>query len=484
MTYKGRSLSESTILLGGKLMIDCLMIHAYVLTMTDDACGLIVDGAVAIDGNKIVAVGETSVLKQQYEAQEVIDASGKVVMPGLIDAHIHTSMALYRGVAQDTHHWLQKGVGPFFSNINREEAVAGSMLNIIEGLKAGTTTFSDFDTNMTQLAENYLKAGVRARLAATINELPPDLDQLPVGALYPLDVKLGREKLEEGIRLMDEWHGKANGRITTMLGPQGPDMVSEALLKEIKELAVKYQTKIHMHVAQGDREINQIVNRYGKRSIEWLDSIGYLDDQLIAIHLTEATNAEAELLASRGVAMIHCPGSIGIIDGIVPPVMAFIDAGGIAGLGSDNAPGNNSNNMFNEMKSAAVFNKIKAADPTVMPAEKVMRMATIEGARAIGLDHEIGTLEPGKKADLIIINMREPGLSPVILEPIVNIVPNLVYAARGHEVETVIVDGKVIMRNRKLLTVNEDEVVTAAQHAAEQLSGRVAKMAAAITEGQ
>jgi 5-methylthioadenosine/S-adenosylhomocysteine deaminase len=457
-------------------MIDRLIVHAYLLTMTDEKGGLILDGALALDGNQIIDAGPTNELQQKYPAREVLDATGKVVMPGFVDAHIHTSMALYRGVAQDTGHWLQKGVGPFFGNITGDEAVAGSRLNILEGIKAGTTTFSDFDNPMTRIAHNYAAIGARARVTATINELPPELYRLPVDALYPYDTSIGRRKLEEAVALLEEWHGQANGRITAMLGPQGPDMMSEALLQEIKKLSRKYKTKIHMHVAQGDREINQVVKRYGMRSIPWLDSIGYLDEQLIAVHLTEALDEEVTLLAKRGASMIHCPGSIGLIDGMVPPVMAFLAAGGTAGLGSDNAPGNNCNNMFNEMKSAAVYNKIKVKDPTVMPAEKVIRMATIDGAKAIGLDHEIGSLVPGKKADLIIINMREPGLSPVILEPVCNIVPNLVYAARGHEVETVVIDGCVIMKDRKILTVNEDQVVDEAQQAANQLAARVAAL--------
>lgn len=456
-------------------MIDRLIVHAYVLTMTDEKGGLIVDGAVAVEGNRILEVGTTDKLKQKYQAHEEMDATGKVVMPGLIDGHIHTSMALYRGVAQDRHHWLQKGVGPFFGNITGEEAVAGSLLNIIEGIKAGTTTFSDFDNPMTRIAHNYVRTGARARLTTTINELPPDLYRIKVDELYPYDEMTGRQKWQEAADLLDEWHGCEEGRITVMLGPQGPDMMSEGLLLEIKKLAEKYRTKIHMHVAQGDREINQVQMRYGMRSIPWLDSIGYLDKNLIAVHLTEALDDEVILLAKRGSSMIHCPGSIGIIDGMVPPVMTFISAGGVAGLGSDNAPGNNCNNIFNEMKSAAVFNKIKAKDPTVMPAEKVIRMATMEGAKAIGLDHEIGSLEAGKKADLIIINMREPGLAPVILEPVCNVVPNLVYAARGHEVETSIVDGKVIMENRRLTRVDENQVVDEAQRAAEQLAARVSK---------
>ncbi len=457
-------------------MIQRMIIHAYLLTMTDDQGGLIMDGAVAMEGNEIVAVGTTEQLQANYQAKEEIDARGKVVMPGLVDAHIHTSMALYRGVAQDMHHWLQKGVGPFFGNITTAEAVIGSRLNIVEGIKAGTTTFSDFDNPMNLIAENYRQAGVRARMTSTVNALPPTLHKLGVGELYPLDEGIEQTKLKEAVTLLEEWHGKENGRLTVMMGPQGPDMVSKEMLQEIKKLAQHYKTKIHMHVAQGDREINQVIKRYGVRTIPWLDEIGYLDQQLIAIHLTEAYDEEAALLANRGASMIHCPGSIGVIDGIVPPVMAFLDAGGTAGLGSDNAPGNNCNNIFNEMKAAAVYNKIKAKDPTVMTAYKVIRMATIEGAKAIGLDHETGSLEPGKKADMIIINMKEPNLSPVILKPVCNIIPNLVYSGRGHEVETVIVDGRKIMEHRKVLTLNEEKVVNEAQEAATKLAERVATL--------
>ncbi|MDW7670121.1 MAG: amidohydrolase family protein [Bacillota bacterium] len=457
-------------------MIDRLIVQAYLITMTDEKGGLVLDGAVAMDGNQILAVGTTEEIKATYQAKEEIDARGKVVMPGLVDAHIHTSMALYRGVAQDTHHWLQKGVGPFFGNIKAAEAVKGSRLNILEGIKAGTTTFSDFDNPMPLIAENYQQAGVRARMTSTVNALPPTLHKLGVDELYPLDKTIEQQKLQEAVTLLEEWNGKEKGRLTVMLGPQGPDMVSKEVLMEMKKLAAQHKTKIHMHVAQGDRETNQVIKRYGVRPIPWLDEIGYLDHQLIAIHLTEAYDDEAALLAKRGASMIHCPGSIGIIDGMVPPVMAFLEAGGTAGLGSDNAPGNNCNNIFNEMKAAAVYNKIKAKDPTVMTAYKVIRMATIEGAKAIGLDHETGSLEPGKKADMIIINMKEPNLSPVILSPVCNIVPNLVYSGRGHEVETMIVDGKKIMEHRKVLTLDEEQVVREAQEAATKLAERVATL--------
>jgi len=453
-------------------MTDILIKNGFVITMEGSGAGVIEKGAVAVKGSVIEDVGPTDELEKKYRAHRVFDAEGKAVMPGLIDAHIHTSLALLRGIAQDTNNWLQKGIGPFKPHFTKDEIVKGSMMNILEGIKAGTTTFCDYDNPMTEIAENYLRIGARARIASMINELPPDLHKLEIGELYPFDASCGENMLMENIKLIEEWHGRGNGRITCVFGPQGPDMLSRELLLEIKHLAEKYDTKIYLHVAQGDREIDQMIKRYGRRSVEFLDEIGYLNERLVAIHLTEATKEEAQLMAKRGASMVHCPGSIGIIDGLVPPVLEFLDAGGTAALGSDQAPGNNCSNMFNEMKFAAILNKVKMGDPTVMPAWKVMRMATIEGAKAIGLENEIGSLRPGKKADIIIVNMSEPGLCPVITRPVRNIVPNLVYSARGHEVETVIIDGNIVMENRKVLTVNEKEVMYRAQKAAEGLALR------------
>jgi 5-methylthioadenosine/S-adenosylhomocysteine deaminase len=261
-----------------------------------------------------------------------------------------------------------------------------------------------------------------------------------------------------------------------MLGPQGADMCTPEMLKEIQELAEKYDTSIHMHVAQGDREMDQMMQRYGKRTIQYLDEIGYLNERLIAVHLTEATDEETEYQASKGAGMVLCSGSIGIIDGIVPPAAAFLRKSSRLALGSDQAPGNNCSNMFNEMKFTAILNKCKAKDPAVFPAWKVLRMATIESARTIGLGDEIGSLEEGKKADLIMIDMRQPALCPVILSPIRNIVPNLVYSAKGSEVEMSVIDGKIIMENFKVLTVDEETVVREAQEIASGLEAEAAAL--------
>lgn len=456
---------------------DLLFLHGYVLTMQGEGTGFIEDGAVAVTGNRIAAVGKSGELEKEFEAERVIDASGKVIMPGLIDAHIHSGDALMRGVSQDIHNWMQSGIWPFAQVLRKDDeaVIKGSMMNLLEGVKAGTTTFCDFDSPMTEIVKNHVRLGTRARVAEMVNAMPK-IKKTGVGELYIFDEEEGRERLQRNIDLIEQWNGKENGRITCMLGPQGADMCTPEMLKEIQELAEKYDTSIHMHVAQGNREMDQMMQRYGKRTIQYLDEIGYLNERLIAVHLTEATDEETEYLASKGAGMVLCSGSIGIIDGIVPPAAAFLRKSSRLALGSDQAPGNNCSNMFNEMKFTAILNKCKAKDPAVFPAWKVLRMATIESARTIGLGDEIGSLEEGKKADLIMIDTRQPALCPVILSPIRNIVPNLVYSAKGSEVEMSVIDGKIIMENFKVLTVDEETVIREAQEIASGLEAEAAAL--------
>lgn len=447
-------------------MLDILITNGFIITMEGNGVGVIADGAVGIKGNRIAIVGPTAEVLNQHKAHRYIDAKNKAVLPGFIDAHIHTGIAILRGLAQDLDNWMQEGLWPFAQVLTPEARLAGSLVNIIEGVKAGTTTFCDYDSGMIDIAGHHAQVGTRARIAETVNEMSASTRGIKVGDLYPLDPAVGQEKLDVALKLMDEWHGFEDNRITCLFGPQGPDMASKELLLEIKELAKKYETMIHMHVAQGDREINQMLKRYNKRSIPWLDEIGYLDRSLLAVHLTEATREETQLLAQRGASMILCSGSIGIIDGIVPPAAQFLEFSDRLALGSDQAPGNNCNNMFNEMKFTSILNKCQARDPKVFPAWKVLRLATIDGAQAIGLGDEVGSIKVGKKADLILVDLDSPAMCPVILDPVRNIVPNLVYSANGSEVEMVIIDGRVIVEDRKLLTVDEKQAVAAAQEAA------------------
>ncbi len=456
--------------------IDTLFTHAHLFTMQGEGVGYIPDGAVAVEGSRIVAVGATSELERRYQAEETINAAGCALLPGLIDAHIHTYWGIARGVAQDVSNWMQAALSPYARHSTPEAKLAGTRLNVLEALKAGTTTFMDYVPLYEGWAEFYEQVGARACLTPMINALPKTgMAGLKIGALYPFDDGAAQEKIEASQAFIHAWHGAAEGRIRAMWGPQGPDMLSQDHLIQIKKLAERDGVKIHIHVAQGDREMNQMLKRYGVRTPEYLANLGYLDEQLLAVHLTEATDEEAAMMAQRGARMLLCSGSIGIIDGIVPPARAFREAGGLVALGSDQASGNNVNNLFNEMKLTALFNKIAARNPEVMPAWEVLRMATIESAQAIGLGDEIGSLDAGKQADLILVDLSEPNLTPVLVDPIRNIVPNLVYAASGHEVKTVMVAGKVLMRNREVLTLNEKDVQAEAQAQAEMLSRRVAE---------
>jgi len=454
---------------------DALITHAHLFTLQGQGVGYVADGAVAVTGQRIAAVGSTAELTARFRAAETFDAAGCAVLPGLIDGHIHTPLAIVRGVAQDVTHWMQRALAPYSRHISPEAALAGARLNVLEALKAGTTTFVDYARPLPGWAEVFAQIGVRARLTPTINALPSGgMAGWKIGDLYPFDLDAGRAAIDAALAFARDWHGAAEGRISVMLGPQAADMLPRDQLLQIKRLADREGLMLHTHVAQGDREIDQMLKRYGQRTPAFLDDLGYLDAQLLAVHLTEATDDEAALIARRGARLALCSGSIGIIDGIVPPARAFRAAGGLAALGSDQASGNNCNNIFNEMKLTALFNKIKFRDPTVMPAWEVLRMATVEGAQAVGLGDAVGALEPGKQADLILIDLEALNLSPVLDAPVRNIVPNLVYAASGHEVKTVMVAGRVLMRDHQVLTADEAAVRAEAQAQAEAIARRVA----------
>jgi 5-methylthioadenosine/S-adenosylhomocysteine deaminase len=436
--------------------IDMLVKAPHVYTMEGEGVGYKEDAVIAIDSGKIIAIGDDK-LENEFIAEEIINLNHHAIFPGLIDAHMHTGYAIMRGLAQDTNNWMMYGLQPFDNVVTDEERLLGSKLAIVEAIKAGTTTFGDYERNMDPVCNFIYNVGARGNITYVIREAKRRVYKS--GELYEYDKDLGRSSFEANMELYEKWHNKGDGRIKILFGPQGPDFLSKELLLKIKSIAKEKNTKIHMHTQQGDRETYQVVKRYGKRPVQWLNEIGYLDEDLIAVHLTDANDDEAGLVAKSGASMILCPGSIGIIDGIVPPSLAFQEAGGNVAFGSDQAPGNNCHNIINEMKLAALFNKIKYTNPEVMPAWRALRMATIEGARAIGLGDTIGSLEVGKRADFIAIDIMKPSMLPVFKLPMRNIVPNLVYSARGDEVVLSVVDGKVIYRDGEILNIDEEEIL-------------------------
>lgn len=452
---------------------DIIIYGGYLITMEGKGTGIIPNGALAIKGNQIVDVGTTEDILHQYQAHRYINAENKAVLPGFIDTHIHTSNAIVRGCSQDIEKWMYSGILPLLSLAKTEDLVAGSMLNIVEAVKKGTTTFCDYDFPMLELIKNHIQVGTRVVAAEMINELPTVTYGVQDTQLRDFDPAKGNRQLMDAMRLVEHYHQSNGGRITCMMGPQATEMCSIPLLREIKNYAEQKQLDIHMHVAQGERETRQVLQRYGKRPVELLDELGYLTPRLHAAHITETNDAERRLLAKRGVSMALCSCSIGIINGELPPAQEYMQYGGKVGLGSDQAPGNNCNNLFNEMKFTAIMHKYKNHDATVFPAWKVLRMATIEAAQAMGIADQVGSLCAGKKADVILVDLLAPALSPILPGPVRNIVPNLVYAASGSEVETVIIDGQVVVDQHEILTVSEKDVVATANRSALEICERL-----------
>jgi 5-methylthioadenosine/S-adenosylhomocysteine deaminase len=318
-------------------------------------------------------------------------------------------------------------------------------------------------------------SGVRAHLANTINEIGPGSRPDPHKP-YIFFSDIGERKLKESIEFIDEWEGAFDGRITTMFSPHAADMMSEELLLRVKEEANKRGMMSHIHIAQGGREAIQIKLRFNTSTVRYLDGIGFLDNTIIGAHCHQTSDEEVVLLAKSGMRYVSCPASIGVIDGITPPLALYLASGGVsAGIGSDQASGNNHHNMLVEMKVAALLNKCRHTDPTVLPAWKMLRIATVEGAETIGLGDSIGSLEPGKKADFIILNLKVPHMMPIITTPVPNVAPNIVYSARGDEVETVIIDGNIVVRDHEVLTMDEEKVMEDAQKASTAITESAAE---------
>ncbi len=439
-----------------------LIIHAgHMYALDGDGLGYRQGYSLAIDSGRILAVAPRGEISEAYTAEEVIDEPMKLALPGFIDAHMHTSHCVYRGVAQDIANWMMEGLAPFAQATSQAAHDAGSRLAIAEAVLGGTTTIGDYGQHMDEVARFIAKIGVRGNLIVRVRDAVERI--YAQGELYEFSESLAEETLTEFCDLYNTYDGYDNGRIRVLPGPQGADFMSPQTLTRVRDIAREKGIKMHMHLSQGSRETAQMIARYGKRTIPYLRELNYLDDSLVGIHLTDATDEEAALAARHGVSMVLCSAAIGIIDGIVPPARAFQAAGGLVALGSDQAPGNNAHSILNEMRMTALFNKIAAGDPEVTPAWKVLRMATIEGARALGIDKRTGSLEAGKDADVILIDLSHISMSPVIMKPMRNLAPNLVYSADRAAVDTVIAAGNILVRHREPMKFDLEAIKAEAQ---------------------
>ncbi len=431
------------------------------MTFSGKALGIISNGALGIEEDKISYVGTTDGLNYK-QADKVIDGTDHITMPGLINSHTHTGVTLLRGGAQDLPEieWMNKGLGPFMKWLTANDHIIGTKLAVLEGLRSGTTTFAEYAGFVSKLVKQvYLPFNVRVVAIETLNEVSSDRAHLKPTDLYDFDGAKGSAALKRANDIFQEFKG--NKLVSSMYGPQALDFCSVPLLLDIQQQAIDRGCKLHMHVAQGERERLQITNRFGKNqtTIKILEKNGLLSDRLVAAHIHDTSVDERSLMVKRGVGMVGCPSAISMIDGIVPPLGHYMKLGGNAAIGTDQAPGPGHHNMFQEMRMASVLTKVINKDPTALPPWESLQLTTIGGARVLGLDKSIGSLEVGKRADIITINLKKLNLTPIVEKPIRNFIPNLVYSTTGNEVDNVIINGNQIISNNQFSNIDELSII-------------------------
>jgi 5-methylthioadenosine/S-adenosylhomocysteine deaminase len=423
------------------------MLGGTVLTM-DGARTVLEDGAVAVKGDSIVAVGLRAEIESKYSASQTINSIGRLVMPGFINGHTHVPMTLLRGLHDDVtlNDWLYKYIFPAEKmNVTEDFVRWGTRLAAAEQIRGGVTTFADMYYFEDAVAEETKAAGMRAILGETFIDFPAP------------DNKNEAEMLAYTEKFLKKW--QSDPLIHAAPAPHSIYTCSQKTLQDSAALARKYRAPILIHTAEMKKEWDDSQKLHGMSPVQYLDKIGVLGPDVVSAHCIFVDDTDRKTLAQRQVGCVYNPSSNMMLASGVSPVPEMRAAGIAVGLGTDGPAGSNNDlDLMEEMDLAAKLAKITKMDPLVLGAKAVVEMATIEGARALHMDKEIGSLEAGKKADLIIINLDEPNAVPMY-----DVYAQLAYAIKASAVETVVIGGNVVMRDRKLLTVNEQEAVAKAR---------------------
>jgi 5-methylthioadenosine/S-adenosylhomocysteine deaminase len=433
--------------------VDLLITGGAVVSMDDDRT-IYEAGCVAIRGERIVAVGDAAEVGKRFRPRQIINARGKVILPGLVNAHTHIPMVLYRGIADDLdlQEWLQKYIFPAEAkNTTRDFVVAGTRLGLIEMIRGGTTTYADMYYFEDAIAEETKAAGVRAVLGETVLDFPAP------------DNKTWEDALRYTESFLRRW--KQDPLITPAIAPHAPYTVSPSHLREAQQLAEKYDAPILIHIAEAVTETEYAQKNYGARPAQFLERIGFLSSRVLGAHLVHINDEDIDILRQREVGVAHCPQSNMKLSSGTAPVPQMLKKGVRLGLGTDGAASNHDLSLWEEIDTAAKLHKLISGNPTVVSAPEALAMATIGGARALHLEKEIGSLEPGKRADVILID-----LSAAHLTPLYNLYSHLVYATKASDVSDVVVNGRILMRNRRLLTLNEESTKSAARRYQQRVS--------------
>jgi 5-methylthioadenosine/S-adenosylhomocysteine deaminase len=433
--------------------VDLVVRGGTVVTMNRER-RLIEGGALAVDKGRIVAVGTAAEIAAAYRGRDTLDAAGSIVMPGLINAHTHAAMVLFRGVADDLKlmEWLQRYIFPAEKkNVTLEFVRAGTRLAALEMIRSGTTTFVDMYYFEDEVAQVAKAAGLRTVAGETLIEFPaPDNKTIAEAMAY----------IE---KYLQKWKG--DPLVTAALAPHSAYLASTDTLKGARALADRFGAPILIHVSETQDEQQQVAKRYdGRTPTQVLQDIGFLRKGVLFAHGVWLSPQDRALVKAAGVGVAHCPQSNMKLASGAAPVRDMIAEDIRLGLGTDGAASNNDLDMFEEMMSAATLAKHASNDPTAAPAPAVLEMATLGGARALGMEEELGSLETGKRADVVVVS-----LAAARLHPIYDPVSHLVYAAKGSDVRHVVVEGRVIMRDRKVLTLDEPAVLAEADRIRDQV---------------
>jgi 5-methylthioadenosine/S-adenosylhomocysteine deaminase len=427
--------------------VDLIVSGGTVVTM-NGARTILDDGSVAIKGDAIVAVGSRGEVESQYKSAQTIDARGRLVLPGFINGHTHVPMTLFRGLHDDVtlNDWLYKYIFPAEAkNVNEEFVRWGTRLAAAEQIRSGVTTFADMYYFEDAVAEETKAAGMRGVLGETFIDFPAP------------DNKTNAEMLAYTERFLKKWQGDA--LIHAAPAPHSIYTCSKKTIQDAAALANKYHAPLLMHVAEMKKEREDSEKANGMSPVAYLENIGVLGPELVAAHCIFVDEADRKLLAERQVGCVHNPSSNMMIASGVSPVPEMRAAGIAVGLGTDGPAGSNNDlDLMEEIDLAAKLAKISKMDPLALNAKAVVEMATIAGARALHMEKEIGSLETGKKADMILISLDEPNAVPMY-----DVYAQIAYSLKGSDVETVVIGGRVVMRERKLLTVDEPRVLEKAR---------------------
>ncbi|MHA1484457.1 MAG: amidohydrolase family protein [Candidatus Thorarchaeota archaeon] len=432
-----------------------LVKNGYILTLNPRR-EIIRDGSIYIEDQKIISVGKSEALKG-HKADVEIDARNMIVMPGLIDTHVHLAQALIRGCADDVAlvDWLKNYVWVLQGNFTHDDGRVSAELCMAEMIKTGTTAFVEcmihtrygFDG----IAKALEQAGMRGALSKIIMDSTGYADSPDI--MYPGMVEDADACLKETETMLARWHGKADGRIHVWYGLRSLGAVSEELFKDVGKLARSHKTRLTMHLGEVPDDVRYVLQNHDMGLTEFAEKQGLLGPEMVFAHGIHFEESDLKRLAETRSNVSHCPASNTKLASGFATIPRMLELGVPVSLGCDGGPSNNTYDMIREMRLAALIHKPIANDPLVVSAEDVIEMATLGGAVAMGISDSVGSLEPGKHADLILVDMSDLGLTPNT-----NPVSNLVYAGSGHAVDTVIVNGKLLMRNRELLTMDEAEV--------------------------